>query len=45
MFRHLVVTGRSRLALYVARIPATMYGNAANPGVSYSYHRLVCGDW
>ena len=26
-------------------IGPTMYGNAPNPGVSYSYHRLVCGDW
>ncbi len=24
---------------------ATMYGNAANPGVQYTYHRLACGDW
>jgi L,D-peptidoglycan transpeptidase YkuD (ErfK/YbiS/YcfS/YnhG family) len=24
----------------------TMYGNAPNPGgLSYPYHRLVCGDW
>lgn len=22
-----------------------MYGIAANPGVRYPYHRLVCGDW
>jgi L,D-peptidoglycan transpeptidase YkuD (ErfK/YbiS/YcfS/YnhG family) len=22
-----------------------MYGVAANPGVRYRYHRLVCGDW
>ena len=22
-----------------------MYGNAANPGTEYPYHRLVCGDW
>jgi L,D-peptidoglycan transpeptidase YkuD (ErfK/YbiS/YcfS/YnhG family) len=22
-----------------------MYGVAANPGVHYRYHRLVCGDW
>ncbi len=22
-----------------------MYGNAANPGTAYPYHRLVCGDW
>ena len=23
----------------------TMYGNAPNPGVSYAYHQVVCGDW
>jgi L,D-peptidoglycan transpeptidase YkuD (ErfK/YbiS/YcfS/YnhG family) len=22
-----------------------MYGIASNPGVSYAYHRVVCGDW
>jgi L,D-peptidoglycan transpeptidase YkuD (ErfK/YbiS/YcfS/YnhG family) len=22
-----------------------MYGVAADPGVAYPYHRLVCGDW
>ena len=22
-----------------------MYGIAANPGVRYRYHRIVCGDW
>ena len=22
-----------------------MYGIAANPGVHYRYHRVVCGDW
>lgn len=22
-----------------------IYGTAADPGVRYSYHRLVCGDW
>ena len=22
-----------------------MYGIAANPGVRYRYHRVVCGDW
>jgi L,D-peptidoglycan transpeptidase YkuD (ErfK/YbiS/YcfS/YnhG family) len=22
-----------------------MYGIAANPGVHYAYHQLVCGDW
>jgi L,D-peptidoglycan transpeptidase YkuD (ErfK/YbiS/YcfS/YnhG family) len=24
---------------------STMYGVLPNPGVAYSYHRLVCGDW
>jgi L,D-peptidoglycan transpeptidase YkuD (ErfK/YbiS/YcfS/YnhG family) len=24
---------------------ATMYGTLADPGVTYQYHRLVCGDW
>ena len=23
----------------------TMYGTLANPGVTYPYHRFVCGDW
>ena len=23
----------------------TMYGTLADPGVTYPYHRLVCGDW
>jgi L,D-peptidoglycan transpeptidase YkuD (ErfK/YbiS/YcfS/YnhG family) len=27
------------------RLGATMYGIAANPGVAFGYHRLVCGDW
>jgi L,D-peptidoglycan transpeptidase YkuD (ErfK/YbiS/YcfS/YnhG family) len=26
-------------------IGSVMYGNAPNPGVQYSYHQLVCGDW
>jgi L,D-peptidoglycan transpeptidase YkuD (ErfK/YbiS/YcfS/YnhG family) len=26
-------------------IGPVMYGNAPSPGVRYSYHRLVCGDW
>ena len=26
-------------------IGATMYGVEPNPGVSYGYHQLVCGDW
>jgi L,D-peptidoglycan transpeptidase YkuD (ErfK/YbiS/YcfS/YnhG family) len=27
------------------RFGATMYGIAPNPGVAFTYHRLVCGDW
>jgi L,D-peptidoglycan transpeptidase YkuD (ErfK/YbiS/YcfS/YnhG family) len=27
------------------RFDRTMYGVAANPGVRYRYHRIVCGDW
>jgi L,D-peptidoglycan transpeptidase YkuD (ErfK/YbiS/YcfS/YnhG family) len=26
-------------------IGSVMYGVAADPGVSYRYHRLICGDW
>jgi L,D-peptidoglycan transpeptidase YkuD (ErfK/YbiS/YcfS/YnhG family) len=26
-------------------IQTTMYGVLPNPGVTYRYHRLVCGDW
>jgi L,D-peptidoglycan transpeptidase YkuD (ErfK/YbiS/YcfS/YnhG family) len=26
-------------------IGQTMYGNAPNPGVTFRYRRLVCGDW
>jgi L,D-peptidoglycan transpeptidase YkuD (ErfK/YbiS/YcfS/YnhG family) len=26
-------------------IGPVMYGNAPSPGVRYSYHQLVCGDW
>jgi L,D-peptidoglycan transpeptidase YkuD (ErfK/YbiS/YcfS/YnhG family) len=26
-------------------IQSTIYGNDANPGVTYRYHQLVCGDW
>jgi len=26
-------------------IGPVMYGDAANPGVRYSYHLLACGDW
>jgi L,D-peptidoglycan transpeptidase YkuD (ErfK/YbiS/YcfS/YnhG family) len=27
------------------RIDDVMYGNAPNPGVHFSYHRIACGDW
>jgi L,D-peptidoglycan transpeptidase YkuD (ErfK/YbiS/YcfS/YnhG family) len=27
------------------RLGATMYGIARNPGVTFTYHRLGCGDW
>lgn len=29
----------------IYRLGPVMYGNAANPGVRYAYHLLVCGDW
>jgi L,D-peptidoglycan transpeptidase YkuD (ErfK/YbiS/YcfS/YnhG family) len=29
----------------VYAIGPVMYGIAANPGLHYTYHRLVCGDW
>jgi L,D-peptidoglycan transpeptidase YkuD (ErfK/YbiS/YcfS/YnhG family) len=29
----------------VFAVGPVMYGVAPNPGVAYSYHRLVCGDW
>jgi L,D-peptidoglycan transpeptidase YkuD (ErfK/YbiS/YcfS/YnhG family) len=27
------------------RFGTTMYGIAPDPGVTFAYHRLVCGDW
>jgi L,D-peptidoglycan transpeptidase YkuD (ErfK/YbiS/YcfS/YnhG family) len=27
------------------RVGPVMYGTAPDPGVSYPYHQLVCGDW
>jgi L,D-peptidoglycan transpeptidase YkuD (ErfK/YbiS/YcfS/YnhG family) len=27
------------------RFGSTMYGIAADPGVTFAYHRLTCGDW
>lgn len=29
----------------IYRIGRTVYGNAPDPGVHTTYHRLVCGDW
>jgi L,D-peptidoglycan transpeptidase YkuD (ErfK/YbiS/YcfS/YnhG family) len=35
--------GTTPLGTY--RFETTMYGLAANPGVRFRYHRLLCGDW
>ena len=35
--------GSTPIGLY--SIGSTIYGNDANPGVSYPYHQLTCGDW
>ena len=40
MFRHLVITGRSRLALYLARIPAGLAIVIAMVAIGYT---IVCG--
>ncbi len=40
MFRHLVITGRSRLALYLARIPAGLAIVVAMVAIGYT---IVCG--
>jgi hypothetical protein len=42
MFRHLVVTGRSRLALYLARIPAGLAIVVAGITVGFTIVCLVC---
>jgi hypothetical protein len=42
MFRHLVVTGRSRLALYLARIPAGLAIVASLVAVGYAIVCAVC---
>jgi hypothetical protein len=42
MFRHLVITGRSRLALYFARIPAGLAIVIAMVAVGYSIVCAVC---
>jgi len=42
MFRHLVVTGRSRLALYLARIPAGLAIVVAMVAVGYTIVCAVC---
>lgn len=42
MFRHLVVTGRSRLALYLARIPAGLGIVVPIVGVGYAIVCVIC---
>jgi hypothetical protein len=42
MFRHLVITGRSRLALYFARIPAALAIAVAMVTTGYAVITLVC---
>jgi hypothetical protein len=42
MFRHLVVTGRSRLALYLARIPAGLAIIGSIVGVGFAIVCFVC---
>lgn len=42
MFRHLVVTGRSRLALYLARLPAGLAIVAGAVAAGYAVVCLVC---
>ena len=42
MFRHLVITGRSRLALYLARIPAGLAIVIAMVAVGYTVVCVVC---
>ena len=42
MFRHLVITGRSRLALYLARIPAGLAIVIAMVAVGYTIVCAVC---
>lgn len=42
MFRHLVITGRSRLALYLARIPAGLAIIASMVAVGFALVCIVC---
>ena len=42
MFRHLVVTGRSRLALYLARIPAGLAIVVPLVAIGYTIVCAVC---
>jgi L,D-peptidoglycan transpeptidase YkuD (ErfK/YbiS/YcfS/YnhG family) len=39
------VEGDDTTPLGLYGFQSTMYGVLANPGVAFSYHRLVCGDW
>jgi hypothetical protein len=41
MFRHLVITGRSRLALYLARIPASLAVTVPLVGLAFAMNCLV----
>ncbi len=42
VFRHLVVTGRSRLAIYLARIPAGLMIVVPLVAIGYTIVCLVC---
>jgi len=44
LFQH-KVEGDGSTPVGTYAIGSVMYGVAANPGVSYRYHRLTCGDW
>jgi L,D-peptidoglycan transpeptidase YkuD (ErfK/YbiS/YcfS/YnhG family) len=39
------VEGDGTTPIGLFSIGSTMYGGLTNPGVSYKYHQLVCGDW
>jgi L,D-peptidoglycan transpeptidase YkuD (ErfK/YbiS/YcfS/YnhG family) len=39
------VEGDGTTPIGIFAIRPQFYGNAANPGVRFAYHRLVCGDW
>lgn len=39
------VEGDGATPVGIFDIGATMFGVSVNPGLSYPYHRVVCGDW